>query len=95
MARKKMDKLSQDVAKAMAAGMSYGKWKAMQDPVVIKPKEKHYCLNCGRELIPKTRNPPKYCDAYCGNAYREKKYREKAEAEKEESCGKLMALLQA
>lgn len=81
MARKKMDKLSQDVAKALAAGMSYGKWKAMQDPVVIKKEEKHYCLYCGRELFKGMKGIPKYCDAYCGNAYRRKLYKEKEGAE--------------
>ena len=29
------DKLAQDAAAALAAGMSYGKWKAMQEPVKI------------------------------------------------------------
>ena len=28
--KKKVDTLAQDAAKATAAGMSYGKWKAMQ-----------------------------------------------------------------
>ena len=35
--KKEMDKLAKDAAAALAAGMSYGRWKAMQDyPVVIE-----------------------------------------------------------
>ena len=35
--KKEMDNLAKDAAVALAAGMSYGKWKAMQDfPVVIE-----------------------------------------------------------
>ena len=35
--KKELDKLAKDAAAALAAGMSYGRWKAMQDfPVVIE-----------------------------------------------------------
>lgn len=34
--KKEMDNLAKDAAAALAAGMSYGKWKAMQDPVKIE-----------------------------------------------------------
>ena len=33
MNKKEPDKLAQDAAAARAANMSYGKWKAMQEPV--------------------------------------------------------------
>ena len=79
---KKMDNLARNAMLARQAGMSYGKWKAMQDPVKITPKERHYCLNCGSELFPKTSKVPKYCDYQCGNEYRERKYRERAAQEK-------------
>jgi hypothetical protein len=38
MAKKKPDKLAQEVSMAIAAGMSYGKWKAMQG--CTEPTEK-------------------------------------------------------
>lgn len=71
MARKKKepDKLSQDAAAARAAGMSYGKWKALQsDPV----REKNgtlegwlVCQYCGKPFKPKTKRPQIYCEIYC------------------------------
>ena len=47
------DKLAQDAAAALAAGMSYGKWKAMQDPVKIYKKQDlepgwKLCAWCGK-----------------------------------------------
>ena len=74
MARKKkeMDKLAQDAAAALAAGMSYGKWKAMQDkPVVIEKKKdelepvKKICKYCGKPFIPRSYRSQLYCDIYC------------------------------
>ena len=75
MARKKkeMDKLSREVAQALAANMSYGKWKAMQEPV--KPEEKpipegwRKCEYCGE--IFKHKNGKRFCDLTC----REKGYK--------------------
>jgi hypothetical protein len=67
MARKKApDKLAQEVSKAIAAGMSYGKWKAMQPPVT---EEKglaegwKVCPYCGKRF--KAKNGKKYCEDYC------------------------------
>ena len=37
--KKEPDRLAQDVSKAIAAGMSYGKWKAMQDTTVVGEKK--------------------------------------------------------
>ena len=46
------DNLSRDAAAARAAGMTCGKWKAMQEPVKIVPKKekKDVCLECGNPL---------------------------------------------
>ena len=56
--KKKMDKLSWENAHALAAGMSYGKWKAMQEPVKIVPKTESTegwqpCEYCGTLFKPK------------------------------------------
>lgn len=66
MGKKKPDKLSQDAAKALAAGMSYGKWKAMQQPVSTEngiPEGWKACPQCGKPFRP-TRGK-KYCEPYC------------------------------
>lgn len=72
--KKKPDKLSQDVAKALAAGMSYGKWKAMQQPVETEkglPEGWKICPQCGKKF--RSSQGKKYCEAYCRNqAYYEK-----------------------
>ena len=76
--KKEPDKLAQDAAAALAAGMSYGKWKAMQNPVKIeKPKldEKEIilCLNCGAQVKQCTNHSRKYCGPYCAREYNRKK----------------------
>ena len=65
---KKVDKLAQDVAKADAAGMSYGKWMAMQhDEKRHEPDELpvgwKICPNCGRRF--KSRQGKRFCDDVC------------------------------
>jgi hypothetical protein len=71
MAKKQMDKLSQEVHQALAAGMSYGKWKAMQTPVKIEPKpdlikyETKICAYCGAEYYVEDNRPRKYCGTRC------------------------------
>lgn len=72
MARKKkeMDKLAWENAQALAAGMSYGKWKAMQEPVkIVKEKELPEgwcrCAWCNTPFKPKTKRPRKYCESRC------------------------------
>ena len=66
---KEPDKLAQDVSKAIAAGMSYGKWKAMQDnPVKVKegiPEGWLVCQYCGKPFKPKTKRRQFYCEAGC------------------------------
>lgn len=92
MAKKKQpDKLSQEVAQALACGMSYGKWKAMQQPVKIEkkpiPDGWKECKGCGKPFKPHDPRQ-KYCDTVCRSrindiAFRERrkeimrKYREK------------------
>lgn len=72
MARKKkqMDKLAWENSQALAAGMSYGKWKAMQDPVKIVKKDGvpdgwSVCEHCGKSFKPKTKRPQRFCDYNC------------------------------
>ena len=65
---KEPDKLALDAAAAKAANMSYGKWKAMQTPVILEnmiPEGWLICENCGKVFKPKTRRPQKYCEVYC------------------------------
>lgn len=66
--KKKMDKLSQEVAMAHAAGMSYGRWKAMQEPVkIVKPDTLpegwKKCEECGKPF--KSGKGKKFCDEVC------------------------------
>lgn len=70
MARKKkqMDKLAWENSLALAAGMSYGKWKAMQAPVQIVKKDEtpdgwRECEYCGSKF--KARRNQRFCDYYC------------------------------
>jgi hypothetical protein len=79
---KTMDKLSQEVTTALAAGMSYGKWKAKQPIVkpVEKPVEKQAevdkgildnCRWCGKPF--NSIHGAKYCCDECrGNGSLEK-----------------------
>lgn len=87
MARKKKepDKLAQDAAAALAAGMSYGKWKALHSsPVKIEKKIPEgwlVCQYCGKAFKPTTRRPQKYCELACQKQASDERYRKrKAEA---------------
>ena len=68
--KKEPDKLARDAAAALAAGMSYGKWKALQDnPVPQKkvdgiPEGWKACKRCGKLFKPKAKTQ-KYCEALC------------------------------
>jgi hypothetical protein len=68
---KEMDKLSQDAMAARRAGMSYGKWKAMQDPVVIEPKpdrkvvRRGVCRYCGKDFAMYDHRFRVYCSEEC------------------------------
>lgn len=78
-----MDKLSQDSTKALKAGMSYGKWMAMKNPVVIVKKPDgvvRSCPHCGVAF--RVRHGwQKYCSPECQvKAKARRKYdREKAD----------------
>ena len=78
------DKLAQDAAAARAAGMTYGKWKAMQVPVVIEPKKpkeyfiKRICAECNVEFVTFDNRIRKYCGDKCRNRAHDRTRREKA-----------------
>ena len=65
---KKIDALAMDAVKAKEAGMSYGRWKAMQ---MVEEKPKGIpegwlvCQYCGKPFKPKTKRPMKYCELFC------------------------------
>ena len=66
--KKKPDKLAIEAGMAKAAGMSYGKWKAMQQPEKVEgaiPEGWLVCEHCGRVFKPKTKRPQKYCEVGC------------------------------
>lgn len=74
MAKDEIDRLTQENATALAAGMSYGKWKAKQylqqieAPAVAeeeKPKYRHVCEYCGQEFFIKSKRLRKYCTEEC------------------------------
>ena len=82
--KKEMDNLAKDAAAALAAGMSYGRWKAMQDkPVVIEKKEEtpegwKTCLRCGKPFkASKYGKGQKYCEYECQRAAQSERNREK------------------
>ena len=66
---KEMDNLARDAAAARAAGMTYGKWKALQgeQPVPVKelPEGWQVCVFCGKPFKPSTRRKQLYCEAGC------------------------------
>jgi hypothetical protein len=79
-----MDNLARDAMLARQAGLSYGQWKAMQEPV--KPvKEKipegwYVCRYCGKPFKPRVKRTQKYCEWICmQRAQREREKRRKAE----------------
>lgn len=71
MARKrKLDRLDIEAKKATDAGMSYGKWKAMQPrekPAPPKQKEKLElkCQMCGNTFYRSDKRHTKYCSPEC------------------------------
>ncbi len=83
--KKEMDNLAKDAAAALAAGMSYGKWKAMQDnPVVIGKKEElpelwKVCKRCGKKFKPSKygRGRQIYCEIECQKAAQYERNQEK------------------
>lgn len=70
--QKEPDKLAQDAAAARAAGVSYGKYKAMQTPRKSQkakadeiPEGWKICKLCGKPYKPTSKRPQKYCGAEC------------------------------
>jgi hypothetical protein len=65
---KKTDTLAMDAVEAKKAGMSYGRWKAMQ---MVEEKPKGIpdgwlvCQYCGKPFKPKDKRPRKYCELFC------------------------------
>ena len=85
MAKREMDNLAKDAAAALAAGMSYGKWKAMQDPVKIErepglPTGWKRCRWCNEPFVAKPKQ--QYCGVYCQKTAQ----RERAMLKSEELC---------
>lgn len=65
-----MDQLTEDAVAARKAGLSYGKYKALQNPVVIEKKSKigietDRCVVCGCEFMPTDNRRRKVCGAKC------------------------------
>ena len=83
--KKEMDKLSMEVHQAIAAGMSYGKWKAMQGvpAKVVKtdglPEGWKRCLWCNAPFKPKVNQ--RYCDYQCQKSAQYNRERERKQKE--------------
>ncbi len=94
------DKLAQDAASARQAGMSYGRWKAMQNPVTItKPDPakvvpdlecagmiKKICAHCSKEFFTSRRTRQIYCGRPCRDSANYHKKLKKEMERKNESC---------
>lgn len=78
---KPMDNLARNAMLAKQAGLSYGKWKALQPivPIVKKkeiPKGWKTCEHCGK--IFKTKKAQRFCEVYCRQqAYAKRKVQAK------------------
>ena len=71
-----MDNLARNAMLARQAGMSYGQWKAMQQPVKIEkavPDGWIVCENCGKAFKPKTKRPQRFCNCVCQKQTYQKK----------------------
>lgn len=86
-----MDRLARNAMLARQAGMSYGKWKAMQQPVkIVKPEVPEgwrKCKHCGEPF------PGKQGKRFCSDECRREAYREKENAIKREYQRKCRAKL--
>ena len=93
--KKEMDNLAKDAAAALAAGMSYGKWKAMQGYRTVEkieeiPEGWKLCKRCGKAFKPT--NKQIYCDIDCQKAaQREKDKGKRREYWKEYAARKKVA----
>lgn len=91
--KEKFDKLAWEVSQALSAGMSYGKWKALQTPVPVievkdvKNENEIACAYCGKVFIPRYNKRKKYCDDRCAHQASCKRRRERMnELNEIESC---------
>ena len=79
-----MDNLARNAMLAKQAGMSYGKWKAMQEPAPIKkqeiPEGWKKCPGCGKAFEPHDVRQI-YCDALCRNSKNQNRHREQHRGE--------------
>lgn len=87
--QKQPDRLSIESSKALAAGMSYGKWKAMQNPtVIIQPQRtrgiKRICEWCGKEYERHDNRASKYCSYECQHLADKKRMRDKKRERKQD-----------
>lgn len=75
-----MNNLARDAMLAKQAGMTYGQYKAMQDPVTVKkgiPEGWLVCAWCGKQYKPKTKRKQLYCDFVCQREAQKEKDRER------------------
>jgi hypothetical protein len=87
MAKKQPDKLSIESSKAIAAGMSYGKWKALQGegPVEEPAKETDAvlrCQYCGDPIVSYDSRGRKSSSRYCSKLCADKAYYHATKARK-------------
>ncbi len=72
-----MDRLARNAMLARQAGMTYGKWKAMQPRVEVKkpaiPDGWRPCVHCGKAF--KGKNGKRFCDDACRRTAYEKRKR--------------------
>ena len=70
--KKQLDKLSLDMIRCEkdGFGVHYGRWKALQDPVLPVKDDKipegwRICEWCGKPYKPWSKRPQKYCQVFC------------------------------
>lgn len=95
-----MDKLSRDSTAAIKAGMSYGKYMAMKNPVKITPPKpeveaepkRYVCEFCGKEFWRTKNYRYKFCSEGCKEKYQTRKEALERQSQKEAKicvvCGK-------
>lgn len=82
--KKEMDNLARDAAAALAANMSYGKWKALNPNTKDKcdeplPQDSPTCQECGQPFRPRSYVKQKYCCVECQRASANRRFRENHE----------------
>lgn len=82
--KKEMDNLAKDAAAALAAGMSYGRWKAIHGDTKDAPEEVEtvpegwlICQHCGKPFKPQTYRRQKYCEYACQHEAQRERDRER------------------